>query len=364
MAKQTLPNAQITPFEGDEEVLPFFKSQVLDLAKIHKWQDDHIVFFLKQNLKGPALKYIVQCSQTQELNTPTQIFDMLENFFKTKSLPHALSEFASFRLLPGETIHNLAHRLNWVAAKAHPTINQQDNLNVIKLNKLLEILPSEIRSHLFKHNVTTYEEAIKQAQLVQDCTISNEVLNQIQGKNSELDVIKEQLNFIKKTLIEKQEDNVKDKLENSTSTNEKQDNFYRRQNFKYSKDRSNLYKSRVPFKNYKKFEKTNTPKQRACHFCGSFQHLIRNCKKYKNQQSRQVSNQNMGTSTQFYQNWIPMMNQPNGWNWPQQIPGTSYVPSNFCPNPNFVQNSIPLNPMAPTFNHNNNLALQESENRK
>ena len=87
-------------------------------------------------------------------------------------------------MLPGENISILAHRLDCIVAKAYRDIQDQEALKSIKFKKLLEILPSDTQIHLLKNNINSYDQAVLQAQLIQDCTVSNEVLNQIHSVNS------------------------------------------------------------------------------------------------------------------------------------------------------------------------------------
>ena len=62
------------PFEGDPDILMFFKSQIEDIQKVYNWNDAQILMFLRSNLKGPAFiiyyKYINQISQTQQIKSP------------------------------------------------------------------------------------------------------------------------------------------------------------------------------------------------------------------------------------------------------------------------------------------------------
>ena len=59
-------------------------------------------------------------------------------------------------------------------AKAYKDIQDQDTFKSIKFIKLLGILPSNIQVHLLNNNIASYDQAVQQAQLVQDCTVSNE----------------------------------------------------------------------------------------------------------------------------------------------------------------------------------------------
>ena len=89
-----------------------------------------------------------------------------------------MTEIFSLKLLPDEAINNLAHHIDFTAERALMSITQVDALNEIKFAKLLQILPDDMWSHILKNNINSYDKATKSAQLIQDCKVSNEVLNQ------------------------------------------------------------------------------------------------------------------------------------------------------------------------------------------
>lgn len=90
-----------------------------------------------------------------------------------------------------------------LTTKVYPSIKNTEDLNAIKFNKLMEILPTEYRFNISSHKISDYQSAIEQAQIVQNHKISNEVLlpmnisstpSQIENLRNEIHQLKETLN--------------------------------------------------------------------------------------------------------------------------------------------------------------------------
>ena len=376
MAKTILPAPNISPFDGDPETLPFFKEQVFETARINKWLDEHTIYFIKNNLKGQALTYFKQQAMTRQFKSPQEIFDLFEKFFKQQSRPQALAEFFALKLLPGEAINNLAHRIDCAAAKAHPNITQIEALNEIKFAKLLQILPNDMRSNILKNNINSYDKAIESAQHIMDCKVSNEVLNHLTEKpNDELKILREEVNFIKKSIVDKSKEKECSKpypKVNSYKNHNKTFNKFKNRDFpKNISDRNFLYKPKFPFKKFKQNAHFQQTSFRACHFCGSLNHLMKQCKKLKFQQNQCQIHQNP-FHTQQVQQWMPGYMQipsQNCWNFRQPLncpPATA--PQMLSNNMSSRQNVVPaitlptnvaLNPNAANFQFTPN---QENHN--
>ena len=238
MAKVQLLPSSVFSFEGDPDTLMFFKSQIEDVQKVYNYNDAQLLMFIRSKLQGPALKYIRQISQTQQIKTSQQLLPLLENFFKPTSLPQALSDLSAIGLLPGENISNLAHRLDCIVAKAYRDIKDQEALKSIKFKKLLVVLPSDIRIHLLKNNIDSYDQAVLQAQLVQDCMVSNEVLNQIHTVNSVIQMPEAQNSVVNSVQVSDEKDKhkqvprTKTKLSPNDISHRHQ---YKHKSFKYKK---------------------------------------------------------------------------------------------------------------------------------
>lgn len=190
-------NIHISPFLGDPDLLEFFISQVKDVAASNNWPEKQALTLSK--LDGPARTFIVQKLEYHNINTTTELFNLLRTQFKKQNVCKAISEFNAIVMLPAESISNLAHRLDSLAPKAHNTIKDANALNAIKFNKFISIIPSNYRVHILQNNIQTYCEAVEKARLLQDCEVNNELICQT-SLSTPLQDLKSQINELKESI--------------------------------------------------------------------------------------------------------------------------------------------------------------------
>lgn len=253
----------ITPFNGDPDNLNFFIQQCNLIIKANKWSDDKSVAFIQSKLSGPALTYIIQKCELQPCDTPVQIFDALRAHFIQSNLCKSITEFNSITMIQGESIRNLAHRMDILAPRAHPQVKDSNALDAIKFNKFISIIPNDFRMHILQSEISQYAPAVNKAALLQDCKLSNEAINfntsssPIQEIRKDLSMLKESIQNLNSAHSEPTQDS-----KSFRNNNKNNDKLYHRHSQKYS--------------NQHKFSKYQGYNNRKFNKRGSFQHRHNN----------------------------------------------------------------------------------------
>lgn len=264
----------ILNFDGDPDLLDFFFDSLQELKEINKWSEKQTIIFFKTKITGVALKYFIESDTCSKLNTIEDIRKNFKAFFKKESREISLMNLNNLKLLPSESILNLAHRVENLVKKAYPNIVDVDALNDIKLQHFLNVLPLASKTKILEAQIVNFDEAVKRAQIIQDVEISTNVLscnNIVQpGLNEEINLLKQEI-----TDLKSQSQNVnKDKSHyNSKFSKHKHHN-------KFFKPRGQFHNNK--FRNYNKdFRNSVNYKQKQCAFCGKFNHIMKNCFEFK-----------------------------------------------------------------------------------
>jgi hypothetical protein len=173
------PQIHIQSFDGEPSSLKYFIDQLKDISRISQWPDEFLLAYARSKLTGNAQKLIQQAHEINSITTSADLFSKLQDFFDNKSTASHTLELHSFHMLPGETIKNLAHRLDILTHNVYTNIKDKAALDEIKYVKFTQVLPPDIRLLILQNNITTYDEAVKRATLAQDCFINNKVLSSI-----------------------------------------------------------------------------------------------------------------------------------------------------------------------------------------
>lgn len=351
-------NINISHFDGDPEHLEFFITQVTDVSACNNYSDKETLAYAIANLRGPAKTFFIQKSEYHPIPTSQELFSVLRAQFRRQNPCRAISEFHNLSMRSGESVRNLAHRLDSLAPRAHENIKDKAALDAIKFNKFISIIPNNYRIHILQNNIKTYTEAMEKAILLQDCEVNNEFICQTSSSSTPLQEIRSELNAIKETVSH---------FENSSHQSK---NFHRRNKFRthnnqkpYSQNnhRQSSYKNN----NSKKFRKPSYNTSQVsehqqgrafdrnkrdfppsmqnviCQFCGAFGHVCRFCPNFKNffqpKQSPAFINYAMTTPMN-----LPITSAS------VECPGTSATPTDqFNYNDHYSQSN--LNPEAPSF---------------
>lgn len=272
-------NFHVEAFSGDPQTFMWFKNQVMEYIKLNKLNDEVGLFFLKSKLSGAALNFFSTCPNVNNIDKVADALKILEDFFVNKATPaSALNEFNSLRMIHGETVKNLKHRINLAAQCAYPFIADQTALNKIKAIQFLNAIPQSLRDKLFDADQDDFESLTAKAEKIDGMFQNFACANVITGQsepNSQISALASKLdqlalivtNSIQKCQICQEVDHITKECP--------------------------LLKSKSEVDKQTKF----------CVFCGMKNHLMMNCRAYKNSLS--------GNKTQLRPNSQPG-NRRNG----------------------------------------------------
>lgn len=159
-------NFQIPLFDGNSETVHPFCTQVQEMAKVNKWDDEVSLLFFKSKLTGAAQKYFFSSPSCKNCATLVDACKTLTDFFSSPvSTSTNMLAFQNIKLMPGETIKNLVNRIEILAHQAYPTISDQPTMDSLKRMQLLNALPNNIRERLWDYEELSFalltEKAIK-----------------------------------------------------------------------------------------------------------------------------------------------------------------------------------------------------------
>lgn len=176
---QFLPvNINIPTYDGSPNTLKFFIEQLQNLKSIQNLSEEHILFFLKSKLAGHALQYYISSPTCENISTLAQAHEILRSFFvKESSAPTNLVNFQSIRLLPQESIKNLAYRIDSAARKTYTEVTDPKALGQIKFLQFLTALPADLRAKVIDRDTSDYDTAVKVTQRLQDNLRSTSLLD-------------------------------------------------------------------------------------------------------------------------------------------------------------------------------------------
>lgn len=286
-------NINITKFEGEYELLPFFFDQIRSVAEINKYNNQTTVALLKSNLTGPARKFFCQNPELLKSNDLDFIEKEFSAFFSPPSKCAASIELSGLTLLPAETIKNFAHRLNVLAATVYSDIIDNNARDKIKFMKFLESIPSNLRVKIQEEGITDYKAAVNRAQALHEILHNEKVLHAYPSTSKSDMAFAEQLRDISEkinVLSLKSESKQAEENENNSSDfrSKYHSNAMRhKKNYKYR----NNFKRFSPHKSYKSNVTT-------CQLCFKKGHDAQSCFKWKRMntqrrgQFRRFSNNN------------------------------------------------------------------------
>lgn len=176
MANSTL-NLNIDTFSGDPDKVEWFLDQVKDLSKINKWSDEISLLYLKSKLSGSAQEWFASSPSCRKITFPLAC-TKLKEFFSSESIPTSkMFTLQNIKLLPGETIRNLGHRVETLTNQTYPEVKDKEAIEQIQKLHLLNALPANLREKLMLDDTADFQKLINQASklslLQQDMSINS-----------------------------------------------------------------------------------------------------------------------------------------------------------------------------------------------
>lgn len=187
-------NIYIQNFDGNPSLIEFFFSQLEDFVKFNAYTDEQALSFLKSKLVGNALEFYLSSQELKGANNINEAKQILTEFFSSSNVRVSAAELNNIKLLQGESVKNLVHRINAVALKVYPNMDATA-LNQIKLVQLIAALPSEMQCKIYEKGVNGYKETVELAQRIQDSQIASSSNYDI-TENTELNKLKQQINLM------------------------------------------------------------------------------------------------------------------------------------------------------------------------
>lgn len=157
-------NFNIQNYKGDTEFLDLFISQIKEIKEINKWEDPVAILYLKSKLEGPALKWMATSPSCLNIKTLDELCEKLKAFFGSETTPATnLLSFQNISLMPGETIKNLAHRIETLCSKTYTQVSDDKTKNQIQSFQLLNALPMSIKQKLIHEDTTDFATLVDKA---------------------------------------------------------------------------------------------------------------------------------------------------------------------------------------------------------
>ncbi|XP_054712933.1 neither inactivation nor afterpotential protein C-like [Uloborus diversus] len=193
----------IDPFEGDPSQLEFFCETVDDIINVNNWSGDRAIIFLKSKLKNAALQFFLESPSLRKTKDHTVILAALKDFFKHEARV-TMADFHQLAMKPNESMKNLAHRISRVTSMVF-SLPQGEALNKIKLQKLLELVPPDIRIKLLEAKIESFDEAVARANDLQELFIQASLLSQNAAQSAQIQKLSEQVNLLQEQLKSRQQ---------------------------------------------------------------------------------------------------------------------------------------------------------------
>jgi hypothetical protein len=165
----------LSKFHGkSDENLDFFLQQIEDVASLEKWSESKKFLILKLNLKDDALKFVANDPVASKATSFPILKNLLrKKFIKTKSFAEVQHTFSNISHKPGQSVKQLAEEISQAAEQfmgidENATQEMTTLCEKFKLNKLIEVVRSDIKFELKKSNPKKFNSAIQYA-----CNIEN-----------------------------------------------------------------------------------------------------------------------------------------------------------------------------------------------
>ncbi|GBN41151.1 hypothetical protein AVEN_178169-1 [Araneus ventricosus] len=200
--QQTAFSIQIENFNGEPDKLEWFIQQITDLKQINKWSDEMTFLFLKSKLAGSALSWYASNPTCKNVTTFDDAVTQLRAFFRNDSTPLSNSaELHNIQLMPGESIRNLAHRIQVLTSRTYNLLEDAAALNQIQSIQLLNALPLKMKQKLIHEDTKNFSSLVEKAQKI---VLTEQSLNlmhiasspQMEESNSQNKILEELKNQI------------------------------------------------------------------------------------------------------------------------------------------------------------------------
>ncbi|GBO20943.1 hypothetical protein AVEN_26603-1 [Araneus ventricosus] len=155
--QQAAFSIQIENFNGEPDKLELFIQQITDLKQINKWSDEMTFLFLKSKLAGSALSWYASNPTCKNKTSFDEAVTQLRAFFRNDSTSLSNSaELHNIQLMPGESIRNLAHRIQVSTSRTYNLLEDAAALNQIQSIQLFNALPLKMKQKLIHEDTKNF----------------------------------------------------------------------------------------------------------------------------------------------------------------------------------------------------------------
>ena len=175
-------NLQIDNFSGEPQKLEWFIQQIKEMKEIYQWSDEMTFVFLKSKLSGSAWSWYSENPTYKNIKTFDEAVKKLREFFKIETTPLSNSaELNSIELMPGESIRNLAHRIEVLTSRTYTLLDNNEALNQIQSIQFLNALPLNMKQKLIHEDMQNFSSLVEKAQKI---VLTEQSLNFLQIASS------------------------------------------------------------------------------------------------------------------------------------------------------------------------------------
>lgn len=261
----------VPPYNGDSDYTTHFFDLIKQNAIINKWSNDQMILFVKSKLAGAALKMYLESPDLQCSDDISSFENAFKTFFQKHNDQFTITDFNNLTFMPDESVRHFCHRLHVLTTKVYKNVSDSTALDSIKLNKLLSVLPANIRIKLLEEKVTTFNKAMERAHEIQSIYVS-----EFQPKNNNCDQSAQTIFHLSAQVSELQQ-----KLEalNKKQSVKRQSNEPRPSNSSnFISSRNNRYQN---FSHQRPYRSGPNIKQIKCQLCFKFGHTANRCYRYR-----------------------------------------------------------------------------------
>lgn len=159
----------VKSFSGEFSDIGKFFTEIRDLQTVNEWSDLQTFIFMRGHLEGPANDFFWNSDECKACKNIDDVETLFTEFFYKDLTYEAKAQFQNLRF-DQDNLRCTIHKLNSIAAVAFPSFKKNiEALNEVKFQKLLEIVPDNVRMHILSSDITQYEAACEAAIKNQMC---------------------------------------------------------------------------------------------------------------------------------------------------------------------------------------------------
>lgn len=205
-------------YSGQEgENLEEFLAQFENIAELSGWEDNERGLILKTRLRGEAFKHILESEKSKNNDINSIKAELCKKFTKKKTQQQKKQLFDNIKHTPKMSIEEVGKvikmRTKDYLGITKETPETKKIENTVMLQKFLETIREDIAIEIKKLDITTFEEAVKKAQQLNDVYETVTVNNITKTEENNISEIVKNLEIMK---LREEMQEIKDNLKKLT----------------------------------------------------------------------------------------------------------------------------------------------------